>query len=206
MSNLLPKSVNIFDDTMREGLQIENPDIPVSEKLRLLDAIGEMGAAIGATVDLERATISALRAGEARIREGKSLLAAVPECARVVALDEGGRRLSSEALAGQLERWRDQGVGNVAFVIGGPAGLDAAVTRRADLVLSLGPMTWPHLLVRGLIAVLHKLYDGLPVGEVSKLDARAELGRLGLNEHLSAQRSNGLRAMVERIQTTAAAA
>ena len=44
MSNLLPKSVNIFDDTMREGLQIESPDIPVSEKLRLLDAIGEMGA------------------------------------------------------------------------------------------------------------------------------------------------------------------
>lgn len=61
------------------------------------------------------------------------------------------------------------------------------------------------MIVRGLIAVLHKLYDGLPVGEVPKLDARAELGRLGLNEHLSAQRSNGLRAMVERIQTTAAA-
>ena len=62
------------------------------------------------------------------------------------------------------------------------------------------------MIVRGLIAVLHKLYDGLPVGEVAKLDARAELGRLGLNEHLSAQRSNGLRALVERIQTTAAAA
>ena len=62
------------------------------------------------------------------------------------------------------------------------------------------------MIVRGLIAVLHKLYDGLPVGEVAKLDARTELGRLGLNEHLSAQRSNGLRAMVERIQTTAAAA
>ncbi|EAU43545.1 SufE family protein [Salipiger bermudensis] len=62
------------------------------------------------------------------------------------------------------------------------------------------------MIVRGLIAVLHKLYDGLPVGEVSKLDARAELGRLGLNEHLSAQRSNGLRAMVERIQATAAVA
>jgi hydroxymethylglutaryl-CoA lyase len=44
MSNLLPKSVDIIDDTMREGLQIESPDIPVSEKLRLLDAIGEMGA------------------------------------------------------------------------------------------------------------------------------------------------------------------
>jgi hydroxymethylglutaryl-CoA lyase len=44
MDSLLPKSVNIFDDTMREGLQIESPDIPVSEKLRLLDAIGQMGA------------------------------------------------------------------------------------------------------------------------------------------------------------------
>ncbi len=44
MSSLLPKSVIITDDTMREGLQIESPDIPVSEKLRLLDAIGEMGA------------------------------------------------------------------------------------------------------------------------------------------------------------------
>ena len=44
MSTQIPKRVNIFDDTMREGLQIESPDIPVSEKLRLLDAISEMGA------------------------------------------------------------------------------------------------------------------------------------------------------------------
>lgn len=44
MSNLLPKSVTIVDDTMREGLQIEDPSIPIEEKLRLLDAIGEMGA------------------------------------------------------------------------------------------------------------------------------------------------------------------
>ena len=62
------------------------------------------------------------------------------------------------------------------------------------------------MIVRGLIAVLHRLYDGVPVAEVTKLDARAELGRLGLNEHLSSQRSNGLRAMIERIRSTAAAA
>ncbi|WP_289153624.1 SufE family protein [uncultured Salipiger sp.] len=62
------------------------------------------------------------------------------------------------------------------------------------------------MIVRGLIAVLHRLYDGVPVAEVMKLDARAELGRLGLNEHLSAQRSNGLRAMVERIRDYASAA
>ena len=62
------------------------------------------------------------------------------------------------------------------------------------------------MIVRGLIAVLKGLYSGLPVDEVRKVDALAELGRLGLNEHLSAQRSNGVRAMVERIRNVAAAA
>ncbi|MHA6323975.1 SufE family protein [Roseivivax sp. CAU 1753] len=59
------------------------------------------------------------------------------------------------------------------------------------------------MIVRGLIALLRKLYDGLPVAEVPGVDARAELGRLGLHDHLSAQRSNGLRAMIERIRTHA---
>ena len=62
------------------------------------------------------------------------------------------------------------------------------------------------LIVRGLIAVLHALYSGLPVAEVPKVDAPAELGRLGLDAHLSAQRSNGLRAMIKRIRDTAGAA
>jgi cysteine desulfuration protein SufE len=62
------------------------------------------------------------------------------------------------------------------------------------------------MIVRGLIALLLKLYDGLPLAEVGKVDARAELGRLGLHDHLSAQRSNGLRAMIERIREQAAAA
>ncbi|WP_377504972.1 SufE family protein [Octadecabacter sp. R77987] len=62
------------------------------------------------------------------------------------------------------------------------------------------------MIVRGLIAVLAALYNGVPVGEVGAIDARAELGRLGLNDHLSAQRSNGLRAMVERIKLAAAQA
>jgi cysteine desulfuration protein SufE len=61
------------------------------------------------------------------------------------------------------------------------------------------------MIVRGLIAVLHALYAGLPVAEVARVDAAAELGRLGLNEHLSSQRSNGLRAMVERIRKVSAA-
>ena len=60
------------------------------------------------------------------------------------------------------------------------------------------------MIVRGLIAVLAALYNGLPLAEVGRVDARAELGRLGLNDHLSAQRSNGVRAMVERIRAVAA--
>ncbi len=59
-------------------------------------------------------------------------------------------------------------------------------------------------IVRGLIAVLHSLYAGVPVADVAAIDAPAELARLGLTEHLSSQRSNGLRAMVQRIRETAA--
>ena len=60
------------------------------------------------------------------------------------------------------------------------------------------------MIVRGLIAVLHALYSGLSVAQVVRVDAGGELARLGLNDHLSAQRSNGLRAMVDRIRLLAA--
>lgn len=59
------------------------------------------------------------------------------------------------------------------------------------------------MIVRGLIAVLRALYNGLPVAEVPRVDAARELARLGLDEHLSAQRSNGMRAMIERIRSVA---
>lgn len=60
------------------------------------------------------------------------------------------------------------------------------------------------MIVSGLIAVLRRLYNGLDPAEVLAVDAGAELARLGLKDHLSAQRSNGLRAMVERVRQTAA--
>ena len=59
------------------------------------------------------------------------------------------------------------------------------------------------MIVRGLIAVLHALYDGLPFKDALKVDALKEMGRLGLDQHLSAQRSNGLRAMIERLRLIA---
>lgn len=62
------------------------------------------------------------------------------------------------------------------------------------------------MIVRGLIAVLRALYDGTPVSKVPGIDAEAELARLALHDHLSSQRSNGLRSMVERIRKVSAEA
>jgi 23S rRNA (pseudouridine1915-N3)-methyltransferase len=89
-------------------------------------------------------------------REGERLLAAVPGNARLIALDEGGRHMTSAAFATLLGGWREEGLQDLAFAIGGAEGLSPAVLRRADLVLALGAMTWPHLLVRAL--VVEQLY------------------------------------------------
>lgn len=88
---------------------------------------------------------------EVRRREGGALLAALPTGAFAVALDQGGEMPGSEALARLTERWLGHGRA-LCFVVGGAEGLDPAVLARADAVLSLGPMTWPHLLVRALLA------------------------------------------------------
>lgn len=84
--------------------------------------------------------------------EGRLLLAKAPEGAVTVALDGRGKQLTSEAFAAQLDTWRDMGIQDLAFLIGGADGLDQTVIEAADFVLSLGTMTWPHLLVRGMLA------------------------------------------------------
>jgi len=83
--------------------------------------------------------------------EGQALLAAVPGQALVVALDEGGDVVDTMAMARRLARWQQSGR-DVALVIGGAAGLDDAVRERADWVWSLSPLTFPHMLVRVLVA------------------------------------------------------
>lgn len=89
---------------------------------------------------------------ELKQREGELLLSAIPAGAAVVALDETGRDLSSEALAGNLAAWRDDARGCCAFVIGGADGLATEVRDRADLVMAFGRQTWPHMLVRAMLA------------------------------------------------------
>ena len=97
-----------------------------------------------------------LPAAALKAREATLILEALPARARLIALDERGAMRSSRGLADRLAAWRDQGVVELAFAIGGAEGLGAQVLDRADTILSLGPMTWPHLLVRSLL--LEQLY------------------------------------------------
>lgn len=90
-------------------------------------------------------------AAEVRRREGAALLAALPDNALLVAMDLGGLAPTSETLAALVTRWEESGR-PLAFVIGGAEGLDPTVLERATQRLSLGPLTWPHFLVRGLLA------------------------------------------------------
>lgn len=93
-----------------------------------------------------------LPAGRQADEEGVACAAAVPASAACVALDGRGKALSSEAFADRLAAWQDGGIRRVCFVIGGAYGHGQAIIDRADLILSLGPMTWPHLLVRVMLA------------------------------------------------------
>ncbi len=120
-----------------------------------------------------------------------------------------------------IEDWEDR-YRHVIDLGKAMAPLDEALKVPATKVDGCASQVWLHprieagvfsfegdsdaMIVRGLIAVLRALYDGLPLAEVNKVDARAEFERLGLNEHLSSQRSNGLRAMIERIRSVAAEA
>ncbi len=78
---------------------------------------------------------------------------------RLIALDERGRSLSSVAFSTHLESWRDEGVPQAGFLIGGPDGLDRSIVNDADLVLSFGPMTWPHMIAR--ILLVEQLYRSI---------------------------------------------
>jgi 23S rRNA (pseudouridine1915-N3)-methyltransferase len=97
----------------------------------------------------------ALPDAQLKAREATLLLAALPRERGdlvVVALDENGQNLGSEAFARRIGRWRDEGRDTLAFLIGGAAGHGAAVLEAAHFKLALGSMTWPHLLVRGMLA------------------------------------------------------
>ncbi len=93
--------------------------------------------------------------------ESARILAALKPGEKVVVLDERGQLLSSPAFAARIGAWRDQGARDITFVIGGAYGMTEEVRTRADLVLSLSPMVFPHQLVRVLFA--EQLYRALSI-------------------------------------------
>ena len=87
-----------------------------------------------------------------KAKEAEAMLAAIPEGSTIIALDERGTEEGSEKFAARVGKWRDSGARTLAFLIGGADGHGEAVLKKAHHRLSLGAMTWPHMLVRGLLA------------------------------------------------------
>jgi 23S rRNA (pseudouridine1915-N3)-methyltransferase len=113
-----------------------------------------LGRSCGITA-LETRDFSESRLPEAPGRmaaEATLLTGACPDPSFTIVLDERGKSLASEDFASLVRRHLDQGTSSVAFLIGGPDGHDAELRRKAGLVLSFGPMTWPHRLARVMLA------------------------------------------------------
>lgn len=121
---------------------------------RYLDRLARTGPQIGLEFGgvTEHAESRAKNPAQRLREEAEKLSGLLGPGAAVVVLDEGGRNIGSEDFARTLGRMRDDGRPAVSFVIGGPDGLDATLRGRADLVASFGAMTWPHQIVRLLLA------------------------------------------------------
>lgn len=89
---------------------------------------------------------------ERMAREGEALLAKTGSDTKVVVLDERGKTMGSADFAKMLKKWEDEGVSHTAFLIGGADGHGDAVRQQADVLLAFGQMTWPHMLVRVMLA------------------------------------------------------
>ncbi len=117
---------------------------------RYLDRARKAGRSVGITsVSVTELSESrAARAADRKDEEAQLLLNALPSGTILIAMDEHGKALSSEAFAKKVGNWADQGAPDVVLAIGGADGHGQALLQRADLKLALGSMTWPHQLVR----------------------------------------------------------
>jgi 23S rRNA (pseudouridine1915-N3)-methyltransferase len=130
---------------------------------RYLDRFAKAGPAV--SLELARvAEVAESRASSADTRkreEAAMLEKSLGEGAVLILLDERGKALDSPAFANLIGRYRDQGKREMTIAIGGADGLDPALYERADAVINLGSMTWPHQLVRILIA--EQLYRAVTI-------------------------------------------
>ncbi len=130
---------------------------------RYLERIAPLGAklGIGGLTVTEVAESRQAKPEARRSAEAAALLAKLPKGARNVVLDEAGKALTSPGFAHMLERHRDAGTRDLAFLIGGPDGHGPEVEAQAVQTMSLGPMTLPHGLVRVILA--EQIYRALTI-------------------------------------------
>ncbi|WP_305984608.1 23S rRNA (pseudouridine(1915)-N(3))-methyltransferase RlmH [Roseibium sp. MMSF_3544] len=121
---------------------------------RYLDRARKAGRGLGVSdiIMNELPESRAQRPEDRKAEEARGLLSALPGSARLVVLDENGRNLSSPEFSRKLENWKDEGVPDIVFAIGGADGHGSEALQRADLKLALGAMTWPHQIARILLA------------------------------------------------------
>lgn len=121
---------------------------------RYLDRLAKSGGPLGLDYAglVEQPESRAGTVAERKRDEASRLTASLPEKTALVVLDETGKILSSEAFADEIQRLRDEGLRDLALLIGGPDGIEPELRGRARLVLSLGRMTWPHQIARILLA------------------------------------------------------
>ena len=98
---------------------------------------------------------------KSRTAESTALAAQIPDGAAVCLMDERGKALSSRDLADVLARWRDDGLRDACFVIGGADGLDRKAFANPNMMLSFGKAVWPHMLVRAMLA--EQLYRAVSI-------------------------------------------
>ncbi len=121
---------------------------------RYLDRARKTGRGLGVTdVSLTELPESrGQRPEDRKAEEAKAMLQTLAPGAKLVALDENGKNLTSPSFAQRLESWKNDGAPDIVFAIGGPDGHGQELLARADLKLALGAMTWPHQIARILLS------------------------------------------------------
>ncbi|WP_310621618.1 23S rRNA (pseudouridine(1915)-N(3))-methyltransferase RlmH [Flexibacterium corallicola] len=121
---------------------------------RYLERARKAGRSLGvkAVSVVELSESRAARTQDRKAEEAAALLKAIPAGATVVVLDEHGKSMGSEAFAQKISSSLDQGIGDFCLVIGGADGHGRDILEKAQIKLALGAMTWPHQLVRILLA------------------------------------------------------
>lgn len=130
---------------------------------RYVDRLAKLGPAIGIEFGrlIERPESRASSTNTRKREEADAIRSARSEGGKLILLDEGGKIPGSEAFAADIGQWRDDGARNATFVIGGADGLDASLLQESDLTLSFGRLTWPHQIVRILLA--EQLYRAVTI-------------------------------------------